>query len=454
MTGTVTTKDENIAQRMNHGYSPMVLHPYKTQKRRTAMVQNNDNGIVHVVHPICCGLDVHKEKISACLIISSVFGGQRVEVEEFGTFTDDLIRMRSWLSEHDCPIVAMESTGIYWRPVHNVLEGYMEVILVNARHIKNVPGRKTDISDSKWLASLLRHGLLKGSFIPPGEVREWRDLTRLRRTYVESLGDYKRRAHKLFESANIKIDSVVSDLFGVTARNLMKLLAQGPSEISLEQLESCLRGKLKAKREELFRSIQGFFTDHHRYLLSSLLRTIAGIEREIEAIIDRLRKVMQTREPLLEKIMEVTGISEVSARAILSETGPTMDPFRTSAAICSWSGLCPGNNESAGKRHSGKSPVRKHHLKTIMIEVAWAAVKTKGSYYRAKYYRLKARRGARRAIVAIAHRLLKAVYHIIRDGVSFRDLGEEHLNQDHKQARLKRLNRQAQKLGYQLVLQA
>jgi transposase len=454
MTGTVTTKDENIAQRMNHGYSPMVLHPYKTQKRRTAMVQNNDNGIVHVVHPICCGLDVHKEKISACLIISSVFGGQRVEVEEFGTFTDDLIRMRSWLSEHDCPIVAMESTGIYWRPVHNVLEGYMEVILVNARHIKNVPGRKTDISDSKWLASLLRHGLLKGSFIPPGEVREWRDLTRLRRTYVESLGDYKRRTHKLFESANIKIDSVVSDLFGVTARNLMKLLAQGPSEISLEQLESCLRGKLKAKREELFRSIQGFFTDHHRYLLSSLLRTIAGIEREIEAIIDRLRKVMQTREPLLEKIMEVTGISEVSARAILSETGPTMDPFRTSAAICSWSGLCPGNNESAGKRHSGKSPVRKHHLKTIMIEVAWAAVKTKGSYYRAKYYRLKARRGARRAIVAIAHRLLKAVYHIIRDGVSFRDLGEEHLNQDHKQAKLKRLNRQAQKLGYQLVPQA
>ena len=232
------------------------------------MVENHDNGIVSVVHPICCGLDVHKEKISACLIMSSVFGGQRVEVEEFGTFTDDLIRMRSWLVEYDCPIVAMESTGIYWRPVHNVLEGYMEVILANARHIKNVPGRKTDISDSKWLAGLLRHGLLKGSFIPPREVREWRDLTRLRRTYVESLGDYKRRTHKLFESANIKIDSVVSDLFGVTGRNLMNLLAEGSSEISLEQMQSCLRGKLKAKREELFRSIQGFFTDHHRYLLS------------------------------------------------------------------------------------------------------------------------------------------------------------------------------------------
>ncbi len=417
------------------------------------MVGKDDNGIVNVVHPICCGLDVHKQKISASLITTSVFGGQRVEVKEFGTFTDDLTRMRNWLVEQNCPIVAMESTGIYWRPVHNVLEGYMEVILVNARHIKNVPGRKTDICDSKWLAGLLRHGLLKGSFIPPREVREWRDLTRLRRTYVESLSDYKRRTHKLFESANIKIDSVASDLFGVTGRNLMQLLAQSPCEISPEQMESCLRGKLKGKQEELFRSIQGFFTEHHCYLLSSFLRIVAGLEKEIEALNERLRKVMQSREPLLERIMEVTGISEVSARAILAETGPTMDSFRTTAAICSWSGLCPGNNESAGKRHSGRSPVRKHHLKTIMMEVAWAAVKTKGSYYREKYYRLKARRGARRAIVAIAHRLLKAVYHIVRNGESFRDLGEGYLEQN-QEAKLKRLGYQAHKLGYRLVPQA
>lgn len=419
------------------------------------MVQKNDNGIVNVVHPICCGLDVHKEKISACLLMSSVFGGQDVAVEEFGTFTDDLIRMRSWLLEHDCPVVAMESTGIYWRPVHNVLEGYMEVILVNARHIKNVPGRKTDICDSKWLAGLLRHGLLKGSFIPPREVRDWRDLTRLRRTYVEDLGDYKRRTHKLFESANIKIDSVVSDLFGVTGRNLMKLLLAGPSAISLKEVEGSLKGKLKAKGEELFRSIQGFFMDHHRYVLSSVLRTIEGLEREIEAINDRLRKVMSSREPLLERLMEVSGISEVSARAILAEIGPTMDPFRSSAALCSWAGLCPGNNESAGKRHSGRSPVKKHHLKTILIEVAWAAVKVKGSYYRNKYYRLKARRGSRRAIVAIAHRLLKAIFHIIRDGVTFKDLGEQFLDQWHGTAsKVKRLKQQAQALGYELVAQA
>jgi transposase len=426
----------------------------KTQRRK-AMVQKNDSGIVNVVHPICCGLDVHKEKISACLLISGVFGVEKVEVEEFGTFTDELIRMRNWLDEQDCPIVAMESTGVYWRPVHNVLEGYMEVILVNARHIKNVPGRKTDISDSKWLAGLLRHGLLRGSFIPPREVRDWRDLTRLRKTYVESLADYKRRVHKLFESANIKIDSVVSDLFGMTGRNLMRLLSAGTTVISIEEVEACLKGKLKAKREELFLSIQGFFRDHHCYLLSSLLRTIDGLEREIEAMNDRLRKVMSSREPLLEKIMEVAGISEVSARAILAEIGPTMDPFKTSAALCSWAGLCPGNNESAGKRHSGKSPVRKHHLKTIMIEVAWAAIKVKGSYYRDKYYRLKARRGARRAIVAIGHRLLKAVYHIVKDGVSFRDLGEEFLDRRNGAAsKLRRLKEQAQALGFKLVAQA
>jgi transposase len=418
------------------------------------MAESNDSGIVDVVHPICCGLDVHKEKISACLISSSPCGGHHAEVREFRTFTDDLTKLRDWLLVHDCPVVAMESTGIYWRPVHNILEGYVEVILVNARHIKNVPGRKTDICDSKWLAGLLRHGLLKGSFIPPREVREWRDLTRLRRTYVESLADYKRRTHKLFESANIKIDSVVSDLFGQTGRNLMELLVRSPSAITLEQMEGCLRGKLKAKRDELFRSIQGFFLPHHGYLLSSLLKTIASLEGEIEAINDRLRRVMETHEPLLELLMKVPGISEVSARATLAEAGPSMDTFRSSAALCSWAGLCPGNNESAGKRHSGKSPVRKHHLKTILIEVAWAAVKVKACSYREKYYRLKARRGARRAIVGIAHRLLKAIYHIIKNRVPFKDLGMDWLNRiNGSPAKVKRLRNQANQLGYALVAQ-
>ena len=199
--------------------------------------QELDTTFIQIVHPVCCGLDVHKKKISACLITIDEQGKEQYEIKEFGTFTNDLFVMRKWLTDNNCPIVAMESTGVYWRPVHNVLEGFMEVILVNAKHIKNVPGRKTDISDSKWLAGLLRHGLLRGSFIPPKEIRKWRELTRLRRIYTESLADYKRRIHKLFETANIKIDSVVSDLFGVTGRNLISLLCD-EAELSLSNIST------------------------------------------------------------------------------------------------------------------------------------------------------------------------------------------------------------------------
>lgn len=417
------------------------------------MAYDNHNELVNVVHPVCCGLDVHKEKVSACIITSGQLGPES-EVKEFCTFTDDLVELRDWLIKADCPIVAMESTGIYWRPVHNILEGYMEVILVNARHIKNVPGRKTDIEDSKWLAGLLRCGLVRGSFIPPRQVREWRDLTRLRRTHVESAADYKRRTHKLFESANIKIDSVVSDLFGETGRNLMELLSNNGSEGSSAEVARCARGKLKKKVAELHRAIQGYFTDHHRFILATLLKTIRTLEEEIETISVRLRSVMSEHQELVERLTGIVGISEVSARAILAEIGPTLETFKSSAALASWSGLCPGNNESAGKRFSGKSPVRKNHLKTIMIEVAWAAVKVKGSYYRDKYHRLKTRRGAKKAIVGIAHRLLKAVYHVTKHGHAFKDLGEDFLTRRNATLKLENLRRQASQMGYELVTKA
>ncbi|MDR3554957.1 MAG: IS110 family transposase [Syntrophobacteraceae bacterium] len=414
------------------------------------MANGNHNELVSIVHPLCCGLDVHKEMVSACLITNGPLGAES-EIKEFSTFTDDLIKLRDWLIKADCPIVAMESTGIYWRPVHNILEGYMEVMLVNARHIKNVPGRKTDIEDSKWLAGLLRCGLVRGSFIPPKQVREWRDLTRLRRTHVESAADYKRRTHKLFESANIKIDSVVSDLFGETGRNLMELLIDKGSEGSSAEVARCARGKLKKKVTELHRAIQGYFTDHHRYILASLLKTIGTLEEEIEAISVRLRSVMIEHQGLVGRLMGIAGISEVTARAILAEIGPTLETFKSSAALASWSGLCPGNNESAGKRFSGKSPVRKNHLKTILIESAWAAVKVKGSYYRDKYHRLKTRRGAKKAIVGIAHRLLKAIYHVTKHGVAFKDLGEDFLTRKNAARKLENLRKHANQLGYGLV---
>ena len=414
------------------------------------MSKKLDTTFIRVVHPVCCGLDVHKKKISACLITVDEHGQEQYDIEEFGTFTNDLLNMKEWLTDNSCPIIAMESTGGYWRPVHNVLEGFMEVILVNARHIKNVPGRKTDISDSKWLAGLLRHGLLRGSFIPPKEVRQWRELTRLRRTYTESLADYKRRIHKLFETANIKIDSVVSDLFGVTGRNLISLLCD-ESELSLENIRVNAKGGLKSKAKELLSSVQGFFEDHHRFQLFGMMEVIASFETKIAEITDRLDALTAGHQDLLDRLDEIPGIDKKSAQSIVSEIGVTLDEFMCMAALASWAGLCPGNNESAGKRKSGRTSVRSHPFKTILIEVAWAAVKKKGSYYRAKYFKLKARRGPKKAIVAIAHRISKAIYNIIKHGDTFRDLGEDYLTAQTKQRTIKNIKQRAKQLGYELV---
>lgn len=417
------------------------------------MTRIEDSKIIRIVHPICCGLDVHKQSVSACVIFPDDGGEEQCEVKVFSTFTDDLNALREWLLEHDCPVVAMESTGVYWRPVHNVLEDAVRVVLVNARDMRNVSGRKTDIGDSKWIAGLLRHGLLKGSFIPSQEVRQWRDLTRLRKKYVQSAGDYRRRTQKLFESANIKIDSVVSDLFGATGRNLMQLLAADRKPLTLSDIQGCVRGKLKGKEAELFRSIQGFFTNHHRFILKTILETIAMLEAQINALDRQIRFMMKGHETLLDRMKGAPGISDVSSCDILAELGPTLDSFATDTALVSWSGLCPGNNESAGKRKSGKSPVRKHHLKTVMLEVAWAAVQKKGSYFKDKYYRLKARRGAKKAIVAIAHRILLGIYHVIKDGAVFRDLGEDYLTLRNKSQKIVHLRRQAVALGFDLVPQ-
>jgi transposase len=417
------------------------------------MTLRDDSRIIRIVHPICCGLDVHKESVSACVIFPDDKGEEQCDVKVFGTFTDDLMRLRDWLAAHNCPVVAMESTGVYWRPVHNVLEDSVQVVLVNAREMHNVPGRKTDIGDSRWIAGLLRHGLLKSSFIPPQDIRQWRDLTRLRKKYVHTVGDYRKRTHKLFESANIKIDSVVSDLFGVTGRNLMQLLV-ADRKLTLSDIQTCVRGKLKGKEAELFRSIQGFFTDHHRFVLKMILETITTLEAQIEALDLQISGAMKEHEALLDRMKQAPGIADVASREILAEIGPTLDSFRKDTALVAWSGLCPGNNESAGKRKSGKSPIRKHHLKTIMIEVAWAAIKKKDSYFKDKYYRLKARRGAKRAIVAIAHRILLGIYHVIKDGADFRDLGGDYLTLRNKSHKVFHLRKQALAMGFDLVPQA
>ncbi len=413
--------------------------------------KTKNSSTVSVVHEICCGLDVHKKTVSACLLWTDTSGAEQSEVMEFETFTDALFRLKEWLIERECPVVAMESTGPYWTPIHNILEGFFQVILVNARHMRNVPGRKTDLSDSRWLAGLLRHGLLKAAFIPPKYQRQWRDLTRMRNKYQQTVGHFKRRVHKLFQEANIKIDSVLSDLFGLTGRNLMKLLTCKSAAPSLSEVEQCLRGSLKEKRKEVYRSIQGFFEEHHRELLSLMLETIEKLESQVKELDQRIIQAMRSHQGKIDGLDEIPGISDVSGPAVLAEIGPTLEAFPNAEALASWCGICPGNNQSGGKRFSGKSKVRKNRLKTIMIEIAWPAIKKKGSYYRAKYYALKARLGPKKAIVAVAHRILKAVYHVIKYDTPFRDLGEAYLLEKNKDAKIRYLKRQAALLGFELV---
>jgi transposase len=420
--------------------------------KELAMPSKKDHSsTISVVHDVCCGLDVHKKVISAYLLYSDGTGAEQAEAAEFSAFTDDLMKLKEWLLERECPVVAMESTGPYWTPVHNVLEGFFHVILVNSRHTKNVPGRKTDFGDSRWLSGLLRHGLLKAAFIPPKQQRQWRDLTRMRKNYIEALGDFKRRVHKLFQESNIKIDSVVSDLFGLTGRNLMKLLISKDTNPTLAEVEGCLKGSLKEKGHELYRSVQGFFEQHHRDLLALLLETVEKLEVQVRILDSRIRGSMRTVEGVIERLKEIPGISEVSAHAILAELGASLEVFPNARALACWCGLCPGNNQSGGKRLSGKSRMKRNRLKTIMVEVAWPAIKAKGSYYRAKYYALKARLGPKKAIIAVAHRILKAIYHVIKDRVSYRDLGEAYLLEKNRDSKIRYLTRQAALLGFELV---
>jgi transposase len=273
----------------------------------------------------------------------------------------------------------------------------------------------------------------------------------MRRKYVNTLSDYKKRVQKLFESANIKIDCVVSDLFGVTGRNLMSLLASGRTEITMEDIEQCVRGRLKSKTQELHRSIKGFFSDHHRFLLRTLLSTIASLEDTIESLDQRIGSLVNNYKELIERMKEVPGISDTSARDIIAEIGTTLDAFQSDAALASWSGLCPGNNESAGKRKSGKNHTWKNQLKPVMVEVAWAAARTNNTYYKDKFHRLKTRRGHNKAIVAIAHRIMKCLYHIIKDGVRYTELGMDYLDKKTKTAKLNRLRKQAESFGFKLI---
>lgn len=400
-----------------------------------------------VIVDIGCGLDVHKETVVGCVMGS----GLAKEIRTYGTFTNDLLRLKEWLKGKGVTHVAMESTGIYWKPVFNILEDSFEVILVNARHIKNVPGRKTDVGDSEWLCKLLRNGLVRGSFVPPRDMRDLRDLTRYKRKLTQAISAEKNRVQKVLEDANIKLSSVVSDTFGVSGSEIIDALIEG--KLTIEEMSGLSKGRLKKKKEEIKEALVGNFHEHHRFMVRMSLKHIKSLERLIVKIDVEIDKKLEGYKKEYELLQTIPGVKENGAASIIAEIGVDMGRFPTEEHISSWGGMSPGNNESAGKKkHCGTTHGNKC-LKATLTECAWAASRKKDSYLKAKYHSLVGRRGKKRALVAIGHKILVACYNILKYKVGYRELGRDYLDRRREDKIAKSYTSRLKKLGYNVTLE-
>ena len=398
---------------------------------------------MEVVYRCCCGIDVHKKLIVACLN-----EGSRQEVREFGTTTSEIKAMASWLTESSCEMIAMESTGVYWKPLYNLFE-LMELnaIVVNASHMKALPGRKTDVKDAEWIADLLRHGLLKASFIPSREQRELRELARYRKSLIEERTRELNRLQKILEGANIKLASVVRDINGVSSRKLLeKIVADDLPDT--DEVSRLIHKKMLPKLPEIMTSIEGIVTPLQRKLLSQVLDHIDDLNKRISTLDTMVKDYMTEYEAAISAIDELPGIGRRSAEVILAEIGKDMSRFPSAAHISSWAGLCPGNHKSAGKRKHGKTTKGNQTLKSILVECAKSARNVKGSYFSAQYQRVAARRGKNRATVAVAHSMLIAIYHILKFGVPFRDLGADYYNNFNREHKIHGYLKRLQALGW------
>ncbi len=399
-----------------------------------------------------CGLDVHKKVVVACVrILDAKDGTVQSTLRRFGTMTADLIELRGWLGELKVTQVAMESTGVYWQPVYNLLEGYFKVSVVNAQHIKKVPGRKTDMKDAEWIAQLLQCGLLRASFVPDRQQRELRDLTRHLTKLVQQRNAVDNRIQKVLETANIKLGSVASDVLGVSGRKMIEGLLAGENDVTA--LADLARRQLRGKIPELQRALEGELTDHHRFLLQQLLEQYDFLEKEIIGVSERLGAIAPPSfRGAVEQLDAIAGVGERGARALLAETGTDMSRFPTHKHFTSWAGQCPGNHESAGKRRSGKTPAANRHIDAVLTEMAHAAVRTKNSYFKAQYHRLAGRRGKKRAIGAVKHSLLVTVYYMLRDNKPYNDLGADYFDKLNPQQRIRYHVRKLQELGQEVEL--
>lgn len=405
---------------------------------------------MQVVYERCAGIDVHKKSVTVCLATPGPRGGVKRETRTFGTMTRDLLQLLDWLVEAGCTHVVIESTGVYWRPVYNILEGACEVVLANARDIKNVPGRKTDVCDAEWLADLLRHGLIRGSFIPPKPIRDLRDVVRYRKALIRERASEINRLQKVLEGMNIKLASVASNVLGVSGRAMLEAIAAGCTDA--EALAEMARGRLRSKIPELEKALEGRVDSHHRFLLAQQLRHIDYLDELIEACTVRIEEMMRPFDENVALLCEITGVEKRSIQAIIAEIGVDMSRFPTHKHIASWAGVCPGNNESAGKRKSGRIRKGSPWLKEALVEAAHAASRAKGTYFYALFHRLAARRGKKRALIAVAHALLIIIYHMLKNGSHYRELGQDYFDRLNREAVSRRLVRRLQSLGYQVEL--
>lgn len=404
---------------------------------------------MEVIHPRCAGLDVHQKTIVACARTMTGDASTH-EVKTFGATTRDLLALTDWLSARGCTHVAMESTGVYWKPVWHVLDGSFELVLGNAMHIRNVPGRKSDVNDATWIADLLAHGLIRGSFVPPGPIHELRDLTRTRKQLVRETGSHTLRLQKILEDANLKLTGLISDVLGVSGRAIIEAVIAG--ETDPERLASLTTGRLKASRQEIIDALHGRVTEHHRFMLKLHLSQIDALETAVRGLEARVGSALEPFREAVDRLTTMPGISETAARVIVAEIGFDMSRFPTSGNIVSWAGLCPRMHESAGKRLSNRTRPGTPWLKTTLVQAAWAATRAKNSYLRAQFLRLKARRGAKKAIMAVAASMLTAAYHMLKNGVDYKDMGADHFDRRDKTKLADRLVRRLNDLGWDVAL--
>ena len=401
---------------------------------------------MEVLYPACAGLDVHKNNVVACIRVHGASGRASRETRTFATHTAALMDLEAWLVENQCTHVVMEATGVFWKPVWHILEDSFELVLANAQHVKNVPGRKSDVNDAQWLADLLAHGLVRSSYVPERPIQELRDLTRTRKQLIRQRAQHVNRIQKVLEDANLKLGSFITDITGVSGRAILEALIHG--ETDPEKLVALAKKRLKASRETLLLAAQGRVTKHHCFLLRTHLEQIDATDRSVALIDAEVEELTRPFAEMADRLERMPGVSALAARVVLAEIGPDMSRFPTAGHLVSFAGLCPRLDESAGKPRSTRLRKGSPWLKATLVSCAWAAARSKDTYARAQFHRIKTRRGAKRAVVAVAASMLVAIYHLLKNRTEYVDLTAAHFDRRDKTRIANRLKKRLESLGY------